>query len=115
MSSCKGCGVSEERNFCDLCDVLIPAIGGTSLHLVPKDHEMNSAVSRIGLKRGHKGIFWSELDVNLRDSIDWIKSPREIPDSHWIIDPPGPWYLDLSLIQNTHCRRYAVCISGRSP
>ena len=50
MSSCKGCGVSEERDFCDLCDVLIPAIGGTSLHLVPKDNEMNSAVSRIGLK-----------------------------------------------------------------
>ena len=94
MSSCKGCGVSEERDFCDLCDVLIPAIGGTSLHLVPKDHEMNSAVSRIGLKRGHKGIFWSELDTSLRDSIEWIKSPREIPDSHWIIDPPGPWYLD---------------------
>jgi len=94
MSSCKGCGVSEERDFCDLCHVLIPAIGGSSLHLVPKDHEMNSAVSRIGLKRGHKGIFWSELDLNLRDSIDWIKSPREIPDSHWIIDPPGPWNLD---------------------
>ena len=94
MSPCKGCGVSEENDFCDLCDVLIPAIGGTSLQLVPKDHEMNSAVSRIGLRRGHKGIFWSELDLNFKDSIDWIKSPRKIPDSHWITDPPGRWFLD---------------------
>ena len=94
MSSCKGCGVPEEKDFCDLCDMLMPAIGGTSLQLVPEDHEMNSAVSRIGLRRGHKGIFWSELDVNFKDSIDWIKSPRKIPDSHWITDPPGRWFLD---------------------
>ena len=94
MSSCKGCGVSEEKEFCNLCDVLIPAIGGSSLHLVPKDHDMNSAASRIGLRRGHRGIFWSNLDTNLNDSIDWIKSPREISDSHWITDPPGPWNLD---------------------
>ena len=67
MSPCKGCGVSEEKDFCDLCDILIPAIGGTSLQLVPNDHEMNSAVSRIGLRRGHKGIFWSDLDMNLKD------------------------------------------------
>ena len=65
MSSCKGCGVPEEKDFCDLCDMLMPAIGGTSLQLVPEDHEMNSAVSRIGLRRGHKGIFWSELDLSL--------------------------------------------------
>ena len=94
MSSCKGCGASEEKDFCDLCDMLMPAIGGTSLQLAPKDHEMNSAVSRIGLRRGHKGIFWSELDMNLKDSIDWIKSPRKIPDSHWITEPPGRWFLD---------------------
>ena len=94
MSSCKGCGASEEKDFCDLCDMLMPTIGGTSLQLAPKDHEMNSAVSRIGLRRGHKGIFWSELDMNVKDSIDWIKSPRKIPDSHWITDPPGRWFLD---------------------
>ena len=94
MNTCKGCGISEEKAFCELCEVLIPAIGGASLHLVPDELDMHSAASSIGLRRGHRGVFWSNLDASLSDTIDWIKSPREIPDSYWITDPPCPWSLD---------------------
>ena len=44
MSSCKGCGISEEKDFCELCDILLPAIGGTTLPLVPDDLGSNSCI-----------------------------------------------------------------------
>ena len=99
MNSCKGCGIEGHNKYCELCDILIPAIGGSSMDLVPIEEDMDKAVQRIGLTRGHNGTFWKNLSEGLDDTNDWLNQPRNLPDSHWIIEPPRAWTLDEEMIE----------------
>ncbi len=94
MSSCKGCGVDSGDTFCDICHILIPALHGRSMELMPDENSMDEAAASIRLERGHRGEFWSALDSSEGTDIWWVLNPQKLADSHWIIDPPQPWALD---------------------